>query len=73
METGTLDISGTCDGEVVTIVWTERGGPDVQPSNGADGYGSQLVIRSVTGQLGGSIAYDWSAEGVIVTLTIAGR
>jgi two-component sensor histidine kinase len=70
VETGTLDVSGTTDGEDVTMVWTERGGPDVEPPNGAEGYGSQLVIRSVTGQLGGTIKYDWSSEGVIVVVTI---
>jgi two-component sensor histidine kinase len=70
VETGILDVSGTTDGEDVTIVWTERGGPDVEPPNGAEGYGSQLVIRSITGQLGGSIQYDWSSEGIIVVLKI---
>ena len=69
-DTGTLDVSGTADEEEVTIVWTERGGPTVEPPNGAVGYGSKLVVRSVTGQLGGSITYDWSNEGVIVVLKI---
>lgn len=68
-DTGTLDVSGTTDGEYVTIVWTERGGPDVEPPNGAEGYGSQLVIRTIRG-LGGTISYDWSEDGVIVALKI---
>ncbi len=68
VETGTLDVSGATDGDEVTVVWTERGGPDVEPPNGSDGYGSDLVRRSISGQLGGAISYDWSAEGVIVTL-----
>jgi two-component sensor histidine kinase len=70
VDTGTLDVSGTTDGEDVTIVWTERGGPDVEPPNGAEGYGGQLVTRSVAGQLGGSIDYNWSSEGVIVVLIV---
>jgi len=70
VETGTLDVSGTTDGEDVTITWTEHGGPGVEPPNGAEGYGSQLVQRSITGQLGGTITYDWSSEGVIVILTV---
>ena len=40
----------------------------MEPVNGAGGYGSRLVVRSISGQLGGSIDYNWSAEGVIVTL-----
>ncbi|MGO4670719.1 sensor histidine kinase [Bosea sp. 2RAB26] len=69
-ETGTLDVSGCSDDEEIKIVWTERGGPAVEPPNGAGGYGSRLVVRSISGQLGGSIDYNWSAEGVIVTLRI---
>ena len=67
-DTGTLDVSGASDDEETTIVWTERGGPLVEPPNGAGGYGSKLVVRSISGQLGGSINYDWSTEGVIVML-----
>jgi len=70
VDTGTLDVSGTTDGDDVELVWTERGGPEVEPPNGAEGYGGQLVMRSITGQLGGSIDYDWSSEGVIVILTV---
>ncbi|MCV9937386.1 histidine kinase [Boseaceae bacterium BT-24-1] len=67
-DVGTLDVSGSLDDEDVKIVWTERGGPSVEPINGAGGYGSRLVVRSISGQLAGSINYNWSAEGVIVTL-----
>jgi hypothetical protein len=28
-----------------------------------EGFGSKLVHRSMTAQLGGTIAFDWSAEG----------
>ena len=67
-DTGTLDVAcDSPDGEVV-VVWTERGGPEVAKPAGADGYGSKLVSRSMAGQLGGSIAYDWDSAGVIVTL-----
>jgi len=67
-ETGTLDVSGASGEEDITIVWTEHGGPAVEPPNGAGGYGSRLVVRSISGQLGGSIEYNWSPDGVIVTL-----
>ena len=66
---GTLDVSGTSTDDEVCIVWTERGGPFVA-STGAEGYGSKLLNRSVTGQLGGSIKTDWSDEGIIVTVTM---
>ncbi|MCG5234354.1 sensor histidine kinase [Xanthobacter oligotrophicus] len=66
---GTLDISGSTTADEVSMVWTERGGPPVATKSG-DGYGSRLLNRSVTGQLGGSIDTDWSSDGVIVTLTM---
>ncbi len=72
MDTGSLDLSGLTDDDEVTLTWTERGGPAVEPPNDAGGYGSKLLNRSVSGQLGGSIAYDWSAKGVVVTLRLKG-
>jgi two-component sensor histidine kinase len=65
---GTLDV-GCVSGEGdVAIVWTERGGPPVVEPSAPAGYGSELIRRSMAHQLGGSIAFDWSAEGLIVTL-----
>ncbi len=68
---GTLDVSCTAqDGEVV-IVWTERGGPPVAAPAGPAGFGSKLVTQSMSGQLGGCIAFDWPTEGVVVTLRMS--
>ncbi|MGK7869439.1 sensor histidine kinase [Falsiroseomonas sp. E2-1-a20] len=66
--TGTLDISCTTGADEVAIVWTERGGPPVVAPSQPLGFGSKMVVRSMSHQLGGSVAFDWSAEGVIVTL-----
>jgi two-component sensor histidine kinase len=65
---GALDISCAPDETEVVVVWTERGGPPVTAPTDGGGYGSKLLNRGVTIQLGGSIACDWSSEGVIVTL-----
>lgn len=66
---GLLDISGTSTQGEVCIVWTERGGPSVEPP-ADEGYGSRLLHRSVTGQLGGTIHTDWSPEGIVITLSL---
>lgn len=66
---GMLDISGTSADQEVCLVWTERGGPAVAPPS-SKGYGSALLNRSVSGQLGGAIKTDWSEDGVIVTVTM---
>ena len=66
---GTLDVSGSLEGDNIVIVWMERGGPTVEPSK-ASGYGSRLVDRSVKGQLSGAIDYAWEPAGLIVTMTL---
>ena len=66
--TGTLDISSVTDGDDIVLTWLERGGPDVATPDGEGGFGSTLLRRTITGQLGGSIDYDWSQDGLIVAL-----
>lgn len=70
VDTGTLDVSCSAHDEAVTIVWTESGGPKVSSPTRPIGYGSKLVEQSVSGQLRGSIDYDWAEQGVIVTLHV---
>jgi two-component sensor histidine kinase len=66
--TGTLDVSGSHEGPQLLLAWTERGGPPVEAPAGPAGYGTRLVARTISRQLGGSIDYNWSKEGVIVTM-----
>jgi two-component sensor histidine kinase len=66
--TGTLDVSSAADPEQISLTWLERGGPTVKEPDGLAGFGSELVRRSVRGQLGGSIDYNWSEGGLIVSL-----
>lgn len=68
VDSGMLDISGTNSETEVTMSWTERGGPTVQHPGADVGYGSKLLNRSVTGQLGGEIKTDWSNEGIVVSI-----
>lgn len=68
VDAGILDVSCSAHDEAVTIVWTESGGPSVEAPTRKGGYGSNLVQRSVTGQLGGAISYDWAQGGVVIIL-----
>ncbi len=70
---GTLDLSGSLEGEDLSIVWMERGGPTIDIPAAPSGYGSRLVDRSVEGQLGGSIKYNWEPDGLNVGLTIKAK
>jgi two-component sensor histidine kinase len=67
---GTLDISGSDDDRYLTISWLERGGPPVRTPTSAAGFGSTMIKRSIRDQLGGSISYDWSEDGVSATLVV---
>lgn len=70
VDTGMLDVSCSAHDEAVTILWTESGGPKVQPPSRPAGYGTRLVERSVTGHLRGAIDYEWTVEGLVVTLRV---
>lgn len=69
-EVGTLDVSSVTEGDKIVITWAERGGPSVVAPENAAGFGTKLVQRSVNGQLGGSITYNWDKAGLIVTLGV---
>ena len=47
------------------------GGPPLKAPAMLNGFGSKLVQRSMAAQLGGSIAFDWSEEGLVVTLIMS--
>jgi PAS domain S-box-containing protein len=67
-EAGTLDVTCSVEDAEIVLVWTERGGPPVTDLRGQAGFGSVLVNDTITRNLGGTIAFDWPPEGVVVTL-----
>ena len=68
---GTLDVSCANDGDDLVMLWTERGGPAITAPKGPEGFGSKLIARSLSGHLGGSIAFSWPVEGAVVTLRMS--
>jgi two-component sensor histidine kinase len=70
-DAGTLDVSTRSRGDRVELIWIERGGPLVEAPPKAQGYGSKLVERSVSRQLGGSMSHDWSEGGLIATIRLS--
>ncbi len=68
---GTLDVSCNANDDDVVVMWTERGGPLILAPVELQGFGSKLVHRSMAAQLGGTIAFDWSEEGVVVALRMS--
>ena len=68
---GTLDISCTSYDDDVVLVWIAGGGASVMAPAEPPGFGNKMVSQSMSGQLGGSIGFDWSREGAIVTMHMA--
>ena len=67
-ETGALDITGTNYEDTLRLVWAETGGPAIADAPMLSGFGSKMVHMNLTGQLGGSINYDWQPTGLVATL-----
>ena len=65
---GSLDVSSKTDGDHICVIWAETGGPPITSKPVLKGFGSRLVARSVTGQLGGELVYDWQESGLVLTV-----
>ncbi|MCF7750106.1 PAS domain-containing protein [Bacillus subtilis subsp. subtilis] len=57
------------DGEVVELLWRERGGPQVQPP-AQRGFGSRLLERGLKHDVGGSVDLAFEPEGVSFRVSI---
>jgi len=68
---GKLTINVARDGDMLTIDWTEAGGPPISGPPARTGFGTRLAELSVGRQLGGSIAREWHPEGLRVAIVIA--
>ena len=68
--TGFLDVSSKIDGDNICVIWAETGGPPIAEEPELKGFGSRLIARSVSGQLGGELVYDWQDSGLVVTVKI---
>lgn len=65
---GFLDVTSRLEGDDIYLIWAETGGPHIEEAPVLKGFGSTLTARSVSGQLGGEINYDWQNSGVVMTI-----
>jgi PAS domain S-box-containing protein len=49
--------------------WTERGGPPVEPPS-RRGFGTRLIERGFTGEVGGEARIDYEPAGVVCTIKV---
>jgi PAS domain S-box-containing protein len=64
---GTVDLHWTMTDDVLTLVWREQGGPRVT-TPAKVGFGTRLLERAVARDLGGTVAINFEAEGVVCTI-----
>lgn len=65
---GTLEISSTTDERDVTLTWAEHGGPPVHGVAEMRGFGSKMILRTISHQFDGALSYDWQPTGLVVTM-----
>lgn len=69
-ETGFLDVSSKLEGEELQLIWTETGVPLASQKPKPKGVGIDLIAGTVSGELGGTVEYDWKPSGLVVTATM---
>lgn len=66
---GCVELEGSVVKDWLSLVWRERGGPEVSaPSH--RGFGMALLADVLTHQHGGRVELDWQREGLVCTLTL---
>jgi PAS domain S-box-containing protein len=68
---GGLDVKCCANGGEVEIVWSESGGPPTSEPSGPAGFGTKLVVSSLSDQLGGTISASWPPTGAVITLKMS--
>lgn len=66
---GALDVNWRADGGLVTVCWSESGGPPVRPPT-EQGFGTKIINASIKHQMGGDVTLDWRPEGLRCTLSL---
>lgn len=69
-DTGQIMLRGQVDLEDYVLVWEERGGPAVDGPPSKKGFGTLMIERAATLQLGASFNYAWERRGLCLTLRI---
>ncbi len=67
---GELTLRWDLVGDDVVLDWSETGGPPVASIPTFQGFGSLLARKSIIGQLGGALDFDWEPTGLKVRMRI---
>lgn len=69
-DTGQIVLRGQLDRDDYVLSWEERGGPAVNGPPVKQGFGTVMVQRAASLQLGATCQYSWEREGLRLTLRI---
>lgn len=68
--TGRVAIAWKLDQKLLTVDWTESGGPPVHPPE-RNGFGSQIMKATIERQLKGTLKHEWRPEGLHCSFAFA--
>jgi PAS domain S-box-containing protein len=60
---GRVEVGWSVDGDLLTILWRERGGPPVRPPE-RRGFGFRMIERALAADLDGSARLDFRPDGL---------
>jgi two-component sensor histidine kinase len=52
------------------LIWRERGGPAIEAHPSRRGFGSQLLERGITAELGGTVDLDFTPAGLEALIVV---
>jgi two-component system CheB/CheR fusion protein len=67
---GQVQVTWRIEAGKLLLRWEERAGPRLEGPPAPEGFGGLLARRSVAGQLGGELLYDWQPGGVCAIISI---
>lgn len=67
---GSIHVTWNASGDSFSLDWDETGGPEINIKPQTRGFGSTLIDRSVTGELGGRLEHEWRRHGLRLKLSI---
>jgi two-component sensor histidine kinase len=67
---GQVAVSWRIDEGDVLVRWSESGGPAICQTPANKGFGSALVQSTVERQFRGALSYDWSRDGLTVSISL---
>lgn len=69
-EEGSLNITGSAEGDLMIITWAETGGPPIDEIPTLGGFGSKMITNNLSSLLKGQIKYEWLPSGLVATLSL---